>query len=349
MTETVDVLLNEKRVFKPQDSFRFTANVNTAHLCQEASSDLEAFWENQAAELEWIEPWKRVMEWNPPHARWFDGGKLNVSLNCLDRHLTSEIQNKAALIWEGESGEVKTWTYQQLHREVCQLANGLKELGVKKGDRIAIYLPLVPEAIAAMLASARIGAVHMVVFGGFSSEALKERIQDAQASILITADGGYRKGSIIPLKVTADQALKECPSVKQVIVLKHTAGQVVMKYGRDSWYHDLLSTMSPICEAEPMDSEDPLFILYTSGTTGKPKGIVHSTAGYLLGVHLTTKWVFDVKPSDLFWCTADIGWITGHSYVAYGPLSNGISQVIYEGAPDWPLKIASGRLLRSMQ
>lgn len=337
MTQEVEVLLEEKRLFPPPAAFQEQANIASDQIYKMAAENPEKFWAKCADELHWIKNWDRVLEWNPPYAKWFQGGRLNVSLNCLDRHLKTQ-GNKAALIWEGEPGEERIWTYQRLHLEVCKLANSLKTLGVQKGDRVAIYMPLVPEAIAAMQACARIGAVHTVIFAGFSAEALKDRIVDAAAKVLITADGGYRKGSIISLKVTADKALEECPSIKNTIVLRRTKIDTQMLHGRDMWYHDLLSTAAQDCPAEPMDSEDPLFILYTSGTTGKPKGIVHSTAGYLLGVHMSTQWVFDVKPQDTFWCTADIGWVTGHSYVAYGPLSNGVTQVIYEGSPDWPDK-----------
>lgn len=334
----LESLLEEKRVFPPDSKFVQNATINNDKLFQEANKDLIDFWEKRAHELDWIKPWDKVLTGQFPDCKWFLGGKINVSYNCLDRHLKTQVKNKAALIWEGEPGEMKTLTYQQLHREVCLLANGLKKLGIKKGDCIAIYMPLVPEAIIAMQASIRIGAVHTVVFGGFSSEALKDRIQDASAKLLITADGSFRKGTQIQLKMMADQALKECPTIKNTIVLKRSNSQIAMDPSKDVWYHDLISSVPANCPIEPMEAEDPLFILYTSGTTGKPKGIVHSTAGYLLGAHITTKWVFDVKPEDVFWCTADIGWITGHTYVAYGPLSNGVTQVIYEGSPDWPQK-----------
>lgn len=333
----LESLLEEKRVFPPSAEFVKHATVNSDKLFQEAKDPI-AFWEKQAKELDWFKPWDQVLTGEFPECKWFSGGKINVSYNCLDRHLKTEAKNKAALIWEGEPGEMRTLTYQQLHREVCLLANGLKKLGVKKGDCIAIYMPLVPEAVIAMQASARIGAVHTVIFGGFSSEALKDRIQDAGAKFLITADGSFRKGTQIPLKIMADQALKECPAVQKTVVLKRSGSPITMEGERDIWYHDLISSVDANCPPEPMEAEDPLFILYTSGTTGKPKGIMHSTAGYLLGAHLTTKWVFDVKPEDVFWCTADVGWITGHTYVAYGPLSNGATEVIYEGSPDWPEK-----------
>lgn len=338
MQEIVEALLNEKRRYPPIESFRKEASIQNRTLYLEAEKDRLQFWAEQSKELEWIKPWKEVLKWNPPDAEWFSGGVLNVSANCIDRHLKGPNKHKAALIWEGEEGAKKTWTYQQLYLEVCKLANSLKALGIKKGDRVAIYLPLIPEAIAAMQACARIGAVHTVIFGGFSAEALKDRINDAEAKLLITADGGMRKGAIIPLKQMADTALKECPSVEKVIVVKHIGQSIPIHRDRDFWYQDLMSEALLDCPPEPMEAEDPLFILYTSGTTGKPKGILHTTAGYLLGVHTTFKWVFDVKPDDLYWCTADVGWITGHSYVAYGPLSNGISVFLYEGAPDYPEK-----------
>lgn len=338
MQEIVEAILNEKRRFPPIESFRKEAFIHNRELYLKAEKNPTAFWEEQAKELEWMQPWKQVLDWKPPYAEWFSGGVLNVSVNCIDRHLKGPSKHKAALIWEGEEGVKRTWTYQQLHGEVCKLANSLKALGIKKGDRVAIYLPLIPEAIAAMQACARIGAVHTVIFGGFSAEALKERVNDAEAKLLITADGGMRKGSMIPLKQMADAALKECPTVEKVIVVKHVGQAISIHRGRDFWYQDLLSEAPLDCPPEPMEAEDPLFILYTSGTTGKPKGILHTTAGYLLGVHTTFKWVFDPKPDDLYWCTADVGWITGHSYVAYGPLSNGISVFLYEGAPDFPEK-----------
>lgn len=334
--ETVEALLEEKRKFEPSEAFKKTANIQDETLFQNAKKNRELFWEECAKNLEWFEPWKKVLEWNPPNAKWFVGGKLNASYNCLDRHILKETKNKAALIWEGEPEDRRTLTYFELYREVCQLANVLKDLGIKKGDRIAIYLPMIPEAIIAMLASARIGAIHTVIFGGFSAVALQDRICDAEAKLLITADGGFRRGSIIPLKNTADKALENCPTVSKVLVVKRTGHDIDIKQGRDFWYHDLVRAAAYDCPPEPMDAEDPLFILYTSGTTGKPKGILHTTGGYLVGVHTSTNWVFDLKPQDVFWCTADVGWVTGHSYVTYGPLSNGATQVIYEGSPDWP-------------
>ncbi len=332
MSESVDSLMDEKRVFPVLPEFKAQANVASDELHEKAAHDPVAFWEECAKELDWMEKWKTPLIWNPPYARWFDGGKINVSYNCLDRHLNFQTRNKAALIWEGERGETRTLTYQQLHREVCRFANGLRQLGIKKGDCVAIYLPLIPEAIIAMQACTRIGAVHTVVFGGFSASALKERIEDSSSKLLITADGSFRRGTLIPLKSLADSAV----AIKTVVV-KH-AKNAIDFHSKDVWYEDLISTQSAECPPEPMDSEDPLFILYTSGTTGKPKGIVHTTAGYLLGAHMTTKWVFDIKPEDLYWCTADVGWITGHTYVAYGPLSNGATELIYEGSPDFPNK-----------
>ena len=334
-------LLNEQRVLEPSADWRANALASDPSVYERAAADPEAFWAGFAAELEWARPWTQVLDWQPPHAKWFVGGQLNASVNCLDRHVRTSRRNTAALIWEGEPGDRRTLTYWDLYRQVCQCANVLKSLGVKKGDRVAIYLPLIPELAIAMLACARIGAVHSVVFGGFSAEALRDRINDAQASVLITADGGYRRGQIVPLKQTADEALTGTPSIQNVLLVRRQPGEmfpVHVKEGRDHWYHRLMQDASPDCPAEPMDSEDTLYILYTSGTTGKPKGIVHTTAGYLVGTYATTKWVFDLKDTDVFWCTADIGWVTGHSYVVYGPLQNGATVVMYEGAPDWPAK-----------
>ncbi len=334
-------LLNEQRVFEPSADWRANAVANDSSVYERAAADPEAFWATFAAELEWTRPWTQVLDWQPPHAKWFVGGQLNASVNCLDRHVRTSRRNTAALIWEGEPGDRRTLTYWDLYRQVCQCANVLKSLGVRKGDRVAIYLPLIPELAIAMLACARIGAVHSVVFGGFSAEALRDRINDAQASLLITADGGYRRGQIVPLKQTADEALTGTPSIQHVLLVRRQPGEmfpVHVKEGRDHWYHRLMQDASADCPAEPMDAEDMLYILYTSGTTGKPKGIVHTTAGYLVGTYATTKWVFDLQDTDVFWCTADIGWVTGHSYVVYGPLQNGATVVMYEGAPDWPSK-----------
>jgi acetyl-CoA synthetase len=334
-------LLQEDRRFPPPADFTAKAAVNDESVYERAAADPEGFWAGQAAELEWSTPWDRVLEWNPPHARWFIGGKLNASVNCIDRHIRGPRRNKAAIIWEGEPGERRTLTYFDLYRQVSQFANAMKSLGVKRGDRVAIYLPLVPELAIAMLACARLGAVHSVVFGGFSAESLRDRINDAQATLLITADGGWRRGQIVPLKQMADEALAGTPSITGVVVVQRLHGSpapVHIKEGRDHWYHRLMQNASYDCAPEAMDAEDMLYILYTSGTTGKPKGIVHTTGGYLTGTYATTKWVFDLKEEDVYWCTADLGWVTGHSYVVYGPLSNGATVVMYEGAPDWPDK-----------
>lgn len=306
-------------------------------LRSEATADPEKFWARFAeSELHWFKKWDDVLQWEPPHAQWFVGGKINISDNCLDRHLSTWRRNKAALIWEGEPGDTRTLTYQQLHTEVCRFANVLKKIGVVKGDRVALYMPLIPELAISMLACARIGATHSVVFGGFSSSALVDRINDAQCRVVVTADGGWRRGHEVKLKPAVDEALKETPSVQSCIVVKRTGSNIHMEAGRDHWWHELITTVSADCPAEELDSEHPLFILYTSGTTGKPKGILHTTGGYLLQAHLTTKWIFDLKDEDIYWCTADIGWVTGHSYVVYGPLSNGATALMYEGAPNWP-------------
>jgi acetyl-CoA synthetase len=337
----IDALLRENRRFPPSDEWRRSAIIADPDVYRRAAADPEAFWAGFASELDWMRPWDRVLEWKPPYAKWFVGGRLNASANCVDRHARTPRRNKAAIIWEGEPGDRRTLTYFDLYREVGRFANILKSLGVKRGDRVAIYLPLIPELAIAMLACARIGAVHSVVFGGFSAESLRDRINDAQASLLITADGGYRRGQIVPLKQTSDEALRETPSIKHVIVVQRQAGApfpVHIQEGRDHWYHRLAQDVNWKCEPEAMDAEDVLYILYTSGTTGKPKGIVHTTGGYLLGAYATTKWVFDLKEDDVFWCTADIGWVTGHTYVVYGPLANGATVVMYEGAPDWPAK-----------
>ena len=337
----IDALLTEGRTFAPSAEWRARAIANDPGVYARAASDSEAFWASFASELEWIRPWTRVLEWTPPHAKWFVGGALNISANCLDRHVKTARRNKAAIVWEGEPGDRRTLTYYDLYREVSRFANVLKSLGVRKGDRVAIYLPMIPEAAIAMLACARIGAIHSVVFGGFSSDSLRDRINDAQASLLVTADGGYRRGQLVPLKQMADEALAAAPSIKNVIVVQRSAGDafpVHIKEGRDHWYHRLMQDAPAACAPEAMDAEDMLYILYTSGTTGKPKGIVHTTGGYLTGVYATTKWVFDLRDDDVYWCTADIGWVTGHSYVVYGPLANGATVLMYEGAPDWPQK-----------
>jgi acetyl-CoA synthetase len=306
-------------------------------LRAEADANPEAFWGRYAEqELHWFKKWDSVLKWEPPHAEWFGGGKINIAYNCLDRHLSTWRRNKAALIWEGEPGDTRTFTYQQLHTEVCKFANVLKHANVQRGDRVALYMPLIPELAIAMLACARIGATHSVVFGGFSSSALIDRINDASCNLVVTADGGWRRGSEVKLKTAVDEALKETPSVKACIVVRRTGSKLPMQAGRDFWWHELMETVDAKCAAEELDSEHPHYILYTSGTTGKPKGILHTTAGYLLQAHLTTKWVFDLKDEDVYWCTADIGWVTGHSYVVYGPLSNGATVLMYEGAPNFP-------------
>jgi acetyl-CoA synthetase len=333
-------LLREDRTYAPPPEFRAHAHVRDESLYVEAQRDPEGFWAKFAGELEWSRPWNQVLDWQPPHAKWFVGGRINVSVNCLDRHIRGPRRNKAALIWEGEPGDRRTLTYFDLHRQVSKFANVLKSLGVKKGDRVALYLPLIPELAIAMLACARIGAIHSVVFGGFSAESLRDRINDSQCRLLVTADGGYRRGQIVGLKKVADEAVADTPSIEHVVVVQRIGDKIAanMQSGRDHWYHDLMKDAPFKSEPEPMDAEDMLYILYTSGTTGKPKGIVHTTAGYLVGVYTTTKLVFDLKDDDVFWCTADIGWVTGHSYVVYGPLANGATVLMYEGAPDWPQK-----------
>jgi len=338
MTDRIETLLDEQRTFPPPSGFTAQAHVRDDSIYKKAKADREAYWADWAKQLEWIKPWNRVLEWTPPHAKWFLGGKLNASVNCLDRHVRGGKKDKVALLWEGEPGEVRRITYGNLLQDVCRCANALKALGVKKGDRVAIYMPMVPEVAVAMLACARLGAVHTVVFGGFSAESLRDRINDALAKVLITADGGYRRGGQVPLKQNADEAIAGTPSIQHVVVLKRTGQPVSMKPGRDQWWDPLVTSQSAECAPEPMDAEDPLYILYTSGTTGKPKGILHTTGGYLTHVFATTKWVFDLKDTDVFWCTADVGWVTGHSYVVYGPLAVGVTELMYEGAPDHPAK-----------
>jgi acetyl-CoA synthetase len=340
----LDVLLQEHRKFDSSPEFRAQANVTDPAIYDRASADVEGYWAEQARQLEWMSPFSTVLDWQPPRARWFTGGTLNVSSNCLDRHVRSARRNKAALVFEGEPGDRRTLTYWDLYVQVNQFANVLRTLGVQRGDRVAIYLPLVPEAAVAMLACARIGAIHSVVFGGFSPESLRDRINDSQCKVLVTADGGYRRGSIVPLKRNADKALEDTPSITNVVVVRRRPGAVSeeafaeMKEGRDLWYHRLMRTAGMWCPPEPMDSEDELFILYTSGTTGKPKGIVHTSAGYLVGAATSCRQVFDLKDDDVYWCTADVGWVTGHTYLVYGPLANGATCMMYEGAPDWPEK-----------
>ena len=336
----IDSVLKEGRVFSPHERFSEAAHIKNIaqyeRIYREASEEPEKFWGRMAGELHWFKPWDKVLEWDAPWAKWFSGGLINLSYNCLDRHVGTWRKNKAALIWEGEPGEVRTLTYQQLLREVCKFANVLKGLGVTKGDRVAIYMGMTPELPIAMLACARIGATHSIIFGGFSANALVDRINDAQAVAVITQDGAYRRGAEVPLKAAVDEALAACPSVKNVVVYRRTGSEVAMQGGRDYWWHELTENASDKCDAEPLDAEHPLYILYTSGTTGKPKGVVHTTGGYSVGTYITAKWVFDLKDEDTYWCTADIGWVTGHSYIVYGPLQNGATSLMYEGAPNWP-------------
>jgi acetyl-CoA synthetase len=333
--------LNEKRLFPPPAEFSANAHVTSIadyeRLYEEADRDPEKFWGDIAGQLDWFKPWTKVLDWSDaPFAKWFVGGKLNLSYNCLDRHLTTWRKNKAAIIWEGEPGEIRTLTYQQLHSEVCRFANVLKSLGVKTGDRVAIYMGTSPELATAVLACARLGAPHTVIFGGFSAQAISDRIHDSNATCVITQDGTYRRGAEIKLKATVDVAVAQCPSVHSVVVFKRTGTPQNMQHGRDHWWHELMAIASDDCPAEHLDSEHPLYLLYTSGTTGKPKGILHTTGGYAVGTYITSKWVFDLRDEDIFWCTADIGWVTGHSYVIYGPMQNGATVVMYEGGPVYP-------------
>ena len=336
--QAIEALANEQRIFAPSPEFVARANTGTRALYDEAASDHEGFWARQARELlTWVRPFSRICEWELPFAKWFADGTLNVSYNCLDRHVEGGLGEKVAIHWEGEPGDKRTITYSQLLDEVKKFANVLRSLGVKKGDRVNIYLPMIPEAAVAMLACARIGAAHSVVFGGFSAQALADRINDASAKVLVTSDGGWRRGEVYPLKSQADISLEQTPSIEHVVVVKRGGNDVSMKNGRDHWYHELMASASDDCPAEPMDSEQLLFLLYTSGTTGKPKGIMHTTGGYLTHVTYTFKYVFDHQPeTDIFWCSADVGWVTGHSYIVYGPLANGATQVMYEGVPNFP-------------
>ena len=336
--QNIAALLSEERVFEPSADFVARALVKDRSIYERAEADHEAFWAEQAERLTWFRRWESVMDWSPPWVKWFQGGKLNASYNCLDRHVEAGGGDKVAYHWEGEPGEQRTITYKELLDEVSRFANALKSLGVARGDRVAIYLGMVPELPVAMLACARIGAPHSVVFGGFSADSLRDRINDAQAKVLITQDGGYRRGTLVPLKANADEALEGCPSIEHVVTVRRAGNEHGFTPGRDHWYHELLDAQEPDCPPEEMDAEDPLYILYTSGTTGKPKGIVHTTGGYLTGVIATHRLIFDIHDDDVFWCAADIGWVTGHSYIVYGPLANHTTGVIYEGAPDWPDK-----------
>jgi acetyl-CoA synthetase len=340
MSQNIESHLVENRRFKPSAEFTKKARIKSMaqyrEMYRESIEKPDKFWAREASELLWQKKWTKVLEWKNPFAKWFVGGRINVSENCLDRHLDGPRRNKAAIIWEGEPGEKRTLTFQQLHHEVCKFANVLKRNRIKKGDRVIIYMPMIPEAAIAMLACTRIGAVHSVIFGGFSSESIKDRINDSQATAVITADGGYRRGAIVPLKQQVDEALKETPAVKRVIVFRRANNEVHIEEGRDVWWHREMDYVDGKCPAAALDSEHPLFILYTSGSTGKPKGILHTTGGYLLGAYITTKYVFDVRDEDVYWCTADVGWVTGHSYVVYGPLANGTTTFMYEGAPNWP-------------
>ncbi|HEY5313734.1 MAG TPA: acetate--CoA ligase [Pirellulales bacterium] len=337
---SLKTVLHEGRRFPPPADFAARARIPSLaayeQMWQQAAGDVEAFWGQLASELHWFEPFTKVLDWQEPVAKWFVGGKTNASYNCLDAHLGTPRQNKAAIIWEGEPGDSRVLTYQMLHHQVCKFANVLKSLGIKPGDVVSIYMPMVPELAIAMLACARVGAIHSVIFGGFSSEAIADRNNDAKARLVITADAGWRRGGQVALKQNVDKALEKSPSVEKCVVLRRVGLDVHMRPGRDFWWDDLMHEASADCPAEPLDSETPLFILYTSGSTGKPKGIVHTTAGYNLFTKKTTEWVFDLRDEDVYWCTADCGWVTGHSYIVYGPLSAGATVVMYEGAPNWP-------------
>ena len=340
-TDAIENLLREDRTFVPSDTFVRDANQRDAGIYERTASEdgFRAFWTEEGNRLDWMEPWNELYTWEAPYAKWFIGGKLNVSVNCLDRHVSAGLGDRVAYFWEGEPGDTRTITYAELLDEVCRFTNALRGLGVKKGDRVAIYMPMIPELPVAMLACTRIGAAHSVVFGGFSADALADRIDDAECSVVITADGGYRKGATVALKKAADDAIGRTTSVQHCVVVKRTGDDVAWDEGRDHWYHDLVEGQPTTADPEPMDSEDLLYLLYTSGTTAKPKGIMHTTGGYLTGVSATHRMIFDLKPAtDVYWCMADIGWVTGHSYIVYGPLANASTGVIYEGAIDFPDK-----------
>ena len=337
MSEAIESLSVEGRTFPPSAEFQRDASIVDAAIYDEANTDLEGFWARHAAELDWFQEWDTVLEWDLPYAKWFVGGKLNASYNCLDRHVTAGHGARVAYHWEGEPGDTRTITYAEMLDEVSRLANALKELGVRRGDRVNIYMGMVPELPMALLACSRIGAPHSVVFGGFSSDSLRDRINDAEAKVLITCDGAWRRGNVFPLKETADTAVAECPSIEKVLVLRRTENDVPWTEGRDVWWHDIVEGQSTECAPEEMDAEDLLYLLYTSGTTAKPKGIMHTTGGYLTQVAFTHRAVFDLKPDDdVYWCAADVGWVTGHSYIVYGPLMNRATSVMYEGTPDYP-------------
>ena len=338
--QDIDSSLREIRVFPPPPGFSEKSHVQSLEqyeaLYKQSIEDPEGFWAGVAADLHWFERWDKVLEWDLPSAKWFVGGKLNLSYNCVDRHALGARRDKTAIIWESEPGEIRRITYAELHAEVQKVANALKGLGIKRGNRVAIYMGMTPELAIALLACARIGAIHSVIFGGFAANAIADRVNDSGCVAILTQDAGYRRGNLIQLKRTVDEAMAACPTVKHVVVYRRMGSPVTMAEGRDHWWHELVAAAEPECPAEPMDSEDPLYILYTSGTTGKPKGLVHTTGGYAVQTYLTTKYVFDLREDDIYWCTADIGWVTGHSYIVYGPLQNGATVLMYEGAPNWP-------------